>query len=576
MRVAIYSRKSKFTGKGDSIENQIEMCKDYINNKYKDNIEFTIYEDEGFSGSTINRPKFQKMIKDIKLNKFDILVCYRLDRISRNVADFSSTLEILQEHKVSFISIKEQFDTSTPIGKAMIYIASVFAQLERETIAERVKDNMIEMAKNGLWTGGKIPLGFSSKNKTYIDNVGLTREIHTLEINKNESKFVKFLYKKYLELGSLHKLEVYITENQLTSRNDIMFEKSSLKLILQNPIYVKANNDIIDYLRANDWKIYGEADGIHSLLTYNKTKQFVRNGKHIKIKNPKNERFAAVGKIKGFIDPELWLNVQKQFDKNRNTFPRLGKTNNALLTGKIKCGYCKKYMLVQHGRVSKSGKKLFYYVCSLKQKSHKKLCKNTNVRVDKIDYLVLLSLKKLFKSREKFINNLNQKYYSEPKNSGSDIKLELNAVLSSKEKQINRLTNALANGAGIENIIIDKIKTIKKECTEIENKLADIKNNHLESKITKLNLNIIENILNDCNIIDILPNEKKKIIINALIDNIYWFGNSNKDEEKIVINFIGSDKKSKTLEFEAVDLDKNISQFGSPCTCKTHDLLLPS
>ncbi|OAA83275.1 hypothetical protein WY13_03603 [Clostridium ljungdahlii] len=119
MRAAIYSRKSKFTAKGESIENQIEMCKEYCNKNFDEEIEFIIYEDEGFSGGNVDRPQFQQMIKDAKNEKFDALVCYRLDRVSRNVADFSSTLELLQQHDISFISIKEQFDTSTPMGKAM-------------------------------------------------------------------------------------------------------------------------------------------------------------------------------------------------------------------------------------------------------------------------------------------------------------------------------------------------------------------------------------------------------------------------------------------------------------------------
>jgi DNA invertase Pin-like site-specific DNA recombinase len=228
--VAIYSRKSKFTGKGDSIENQIEMCKEYMNRKGDTDLEFLIYEDEGFSGGTMDRPQFKKLIKDIKSKKIDILVCYRLDRISRNVSDFSSTLEILKENNCAFISIREEFDTSTPMGRAMIYIASVFAQLERETIAERIRDNMLELAKAGRWTGGKIPVGFISERVKYIDESGLQREYSILNINEKEMEFVRFLYEKYLELGSLHKLEVYITQNEIKSKNGIMFEKSTLKL----------------------------------------------------------------------------------------------------------------------------------------------------------------------------------------------------------------------------------------------------------------------------------------------------------------------------------------------------------
>ena len=143
MKIAIYSRKSVFTGKGESIENQIQLCTDYINSHYsisKDNI--FVYQDEGYSGGNMNRPMFKKLLDDANNKKFNCLVCYRLDRISRNVSDFSSLIEHLNKLNIDFVSIKEQFDTSTPMGRAMLYISSVFAQLERETIAERVRDNM--------------------------------------------------------------------------------------------------------------------------------------------------------------------------------------------------------------------------------------------------------------------------------------------------------------------------------------------------------------------------------------------------------------------------------------------------
>ena len=97
--------------------------------------EYFVYEDEGFSGGNTKRPEFQRMLKDIKKKKYDALICYRLDRISRNISDFSDTIKMLENTETQFISIKEQFDTSTPMGRAMMYITSVFAQLERETIA---------------------------------------------------------------------------------------------------------------------------------------------------------------------------------------------------------------------------------------------------------------------------------------------------------------------------------------------------------------------------------------------------------------------------------------------------------
>ena len=160
--IVIYSRKSKFTGKGESIENQIEMCRQYIRLQFGDDAaeQALVYEDEGFSGGTLERPQFKRMMADAKGKNFRAIVVYRLDRISRNIGDFAKLIEHLNRMKIDFISIKEQFDTSSPMGRAMMYISSVFSQLERETIAERIRDNMHELSKTGRWLGGNTPTGY--------------------------------------------------------------------------------------------------------------------------------------------------------------------------------------------------------------------------------------------------------------------------------------------------------------------------------------------------------------------------------------------------------------------------------
>ena len=144
-KFAIYYRKSKFTGKGESIGNQVELCRQNIFLSFPNvtDDDILVFEDEGFSGGNTKRPKFQEMLKLCRKKQIKCIVCYRLDRISRNVSDYSALIEELNKLDVSFISINEKFDTSTSMGRAMMYIASVFAQLERETIAERIRDNMI-------------------------------------------------------------------------------------------------------------------------------------------------------------------------------------------------------------------------------------------------------------------------------------------------------------------------------------------------------------------------------------------------------------------------------------------------
>ena len=158
--IAIYTRKSRATDTGESIENQIKICLEYIEKNFiGEDVKVIYYGDgEGKSGADTSRKDFQRLINDSKKKIYNVLMCYRLDRVARSVADFSDLIEGLREHNISFISVKEQFDTSTPMGRAMMYIASVFAQLEREIAAERVKDNLIELAKSGRWLGGVTPV----------------------------------------------------------------------------------------------------------------------------------------------------------------------------------------------------------------------------------------------------------------------------------------------------------------------------------------------------------------------------------------------------------------------------------
>ena len=574
-KIAIYSRKSKYTGKGDSIENQIEMCKEYISKFISEDVQFNIYEDEGFSGGNLDRPNFKKLIRDIKSNNIDILVCYRLDRISRNVSDFSSTLELLQAHNCAFISIKEQFDTTSPMGRAMIYISSVFAQLERETIAERVRDNMLEMAKNGKWTGGKIPVGFTSEKKKYIDDEGNMRQKSSLVQNKEELEFVKFLYQKYLELGSLHKLECYLSENNIKSKSGILFEKSTLKIILQNPIYVKADEDVIEYLQSNSWTVYGETDNNHSLLTYNKTKQAKLNGKNVKIKNDISERIAAVSSIPGYIESKLWLDVQKQFDKNRDTFPRLGKTHNAMLVGKLRCGKCNEYMLVQHGRVNKDGEKLFYYLCSLKRKSHGMLCNNNNAKAAELEKIVILILKNIGLNKKAYLESVKQ--HNDSILNEKDIEIEKSALLKEMEENKLKLDKALdillsSNDSDATPILLEKIKILKRNENVIQDKLNNLEEKFKKAKIEKINIELIESLVDKCATIDSMSRDKQKELIDNLIDVIYWYGDGNHGG-KIRIKFIGTDNQSDEIEINENSINK-LLQNGVPTSCKAYDYLL--
>lgn len=533
MKIAIYSRKSKFTGKGESIGNQIEMCKEYCNKNYDNSLEYIVYEDEGFSGGNTNRPKFQKLLKDASDKKFDVLICYRLDRISRNVADFSATLEMLQQNNIAFVSIKEQFDTSTPMGKAMVYIASVFAQLERDTIAERVKDNMLELAKSGRWLGGQTPLGFKSKELVYLDQNFKERKIYKLDPVDSEMETVKLIFDKYLELKSLSQVTKYLNQNYIkTKTGKNIWNKSGVQDILVNPVYVKANKDVIEHLSSLGITVVGNPDSKHGILTYNK--------KHGRIKYRKIEEWiAAIAKHEGVITSKDWLLVQKLLQENKEKAPRLGKTNNALLTGILKCAKCGSNMKVIHGR-NKSGK-VFYYKCTLKDASGNTRCDNKNVRTDYVETVLKEKLKEyalnrglLRKEIENYKKELSDSIAYEFKNISNVKKDILN-----KNKQIENLVNQMSLSPVAAKYIVPQIENLNKEIETCKKTLDDAEKSQKLVNQADLNLEIIFKCLDKMEIIDELDDDEKKAIYNVMLDRVFWNG----DTGDLDIKFWGSKKK---------------------------------
>lgn len=546
MIAAIYSRKSKFTGKGESIGNQIQLCKEYAATQLRDNNinEFLIYEDEGFSGGNTNRPEFQRLIEDAKFKKFDVLICYRLDRISRNVSDFSNTLEILQRYNINFISIREQFDTSTPMGRAMIYIASVFAQLERETIAERVRDNMLELSKTGRWLGGIAPIGYAANPITYFDENMSERKMVKLKQVPEELKLVKLLYSKYLELKSLSKVETYTLQNNIKTKRGANFTKTNIKLILTNPVYVKATEAVIEYLESQDITTCGDPDGQHGLLSYNKQKSVsTEEGKTTRIYREKSEWIAAVSSQKGVIEAEDWLKVQNILAKNKDTFPNEGKTHNALLTGKLRCAKCNSNMQIVHGHISKkTGKEIYYYACSMKKNSKGIRCNNKNAKVSELDPAIIKELKTLALNKKEFLKKLKDKNRKAKSLNNSSNKAEITKKsIADKNKQIQNLVNKLSLDDSISDLIISKIKSLKSEIKELEIQLNNCNKLTNEFDDTELNLSFIELMLGKCSIIDSLDHEEKKQLIDAIIDKVTWDG----DLHQVTIDFIGSDSEEE-------------------------------
>lgn len=511
MKVAIYSRKSKFTGKGDSVENQVQLCRDYAKNLGVS--EFLVYEDEGFSGKNTNRPEFTKMIEDAKAKKFDTIICYRLDRISRNVSDFSTLIDDLSSLGIGFISIKEQFDTTTPMGRAMMFISSVFAQLERETISERVRDNMRELAKDGKWLGGQLPLGYDNEVVNYVAD-GKERKYNILKVNEDEIVLVSDIYNKFSEVASLTKVSEYLYKNNITGKNGGTITPSMVKEILTNPIYVKSSKLTHDYFELNDIFVTGDVNGC-GYLTYGKN----RNGK----KADKVNWIYAVSKHDGIIDDVVWLDIQRIVDKQSKKGCRTGSSKNGILSGILKCAKCGSAMVLTYSSYGKGENKTksYYYKCNKKYTMYN--CTNCNINGKEIEDFVLGKIK--VTDKDVLVSE-----YEKLKAGFKSIKPKSNIVIQEeidgKERAIEQLVLKLSEvGDAGSKYVIAQIDKLGLEVEDLKIKLDDFNEVGNDIEVEMLNIDLIIENLNKFNkCIDDASVDEKKMLVSSVVDKITWDG----------------------------------------------------
>lgn len=188
--------------------------------------DYVIFEDAGYSGKNTDRPEFQNMMKRIRSGEFTHLLCWKIDRISRNLLDFASMYQELKDLGVTFISKNEQFDTSTAMGEAMLKIILIFAELERNMTSERVTATMISRAQNGLWNGGRVPYGYD-----------YDKESRTFSINEEEAAIVRKMFDLYSEHPSIVMVSRTLNEDGYASRAGNDWSPVSVFTILTNPFY---------------------------------------------------------------------------------------------------------------------------------------------------------------------------------------------------------------------------------------------------------------------------------------------------------------------------------------------------
>ncbi|WP_244427591.1 recombinase family protein [Bartonella queenslandensis] len=366
-RCAIYTRKSTEEGldmEFNSLDAQREACESYISSqKHEGWLQLPDnYNDGGFTGGNMERPALKRLIDDIKSGLIDTVIVYKVDRLSRSLTDFAKLIELFDDHKVSFVSVTQQFNTTTSMGRLTLNILLSFAQFEREVIGERIRDKLAASKRKGMWMGGVTPMGYVVKNRELV-------------VEPNEAEGVRKIFDLFLMTNSPMQMvkmlpQMGVVSKQRTAKNGRIIggtalDKGALYKILQNPIYIG--------------KI--------------KHKEQLYDGRH-----------------PALIDMDKWNKVRTLMQANTiNRGVMTRRKSKAILMGLLKCGECECGLVANQTR-KKGGRLYRYYICEHYRKGINQDCKVRNVSANEMEALILIQLQAVFASPEMIIETWREAY----------------------------------------------------------------------------------------------------------------------------------------------------------------------
>lgn len=488
---AIYTRQSVDKMDSISIESQLEYCKyETRGNPYKS------YSDKGYSGKNTNRPAFEEMLEDIKQGKISRVIVYKLDRISRSILDFANMMEVFAEHNVEFVSSTERFDTSTPIGRAMLNICIVFAQLERETIQKRVADAYYSRSKRGFYMGGRIPYGFE-KVKTEIDGIKTSKYVPIPE----EAEQIRLMYSLYKdEDNSLGDIIAYFNKNGIKHLRGGMWSVGRISEMLRNPIYVMADADVYDFFRSQGANIINPVSdytGYNACYLYQGTVSKTRKQLDL------TDKEIVLAPHQGIIPSGDWLKCRIRCLNNRQS-TKTCKATTSWLVGKVKCGKCGYGLTI----VKANTKWHRYFVCATALATKKENCQGTGgtVYADVLEEYMLNAIR----------NKLSEfKTLSQKKKKQINPKINKNKIrMSEIENEINDLLSKVVGA----NAVLMQYINEHVESLDTERKKLQEENISLTCNQDKQNFDVISSHVQDW---DNISFEDKQSVVNALIKVIH-------------------------------------------------------
>jgi site-specific DNA recombinase len=464
MRVALYPRVSGHEQEDNySIPEQIDRMKKYCESR--DWKVYKIYTDSGFTGSNMDRPGLQNLIKDTEKDVFDMVLVYKLDRLSRSQKDVLYLVEdVFDKHGIYFSSMTENFDTSTPFGKAILGILAVFAQLEREQIKERTMMGKQARAEEGKWHGSKwVPIGYDYKSETDM-----------LIINEYEAMQIKEAAELFVKRTPVRTIANILNEKGYRHKHgDGEWEAKTVRRVLSNPTN-------IGLMKHRD-KYY---QGLHEPI----------------------------------LDYNTYADIMKIMDERKEQFGSTYKQYSTLLGGMIYCKHCgAKYTKQRNGS-------RFYYSCYSRSKKMKKMikdpnCKNKNYNMLDLDFVVIEAITQLALDPE-YIEQVRE---NKPKNDVGEKIKTITKEIESIDSQISNMMDLYSLGNMPIEVIGKKVTALNTTKTELEKELdsLDVPEND-DDGMTNEQIQTLADIINNKD----LTLEDKRNIVQSLI---YYIEIDNED-----------------------------------------------
>lgn len=436
---AIYGRQSVDRVDSISIESQIEYCQyETRGGKYK------TFTDKGYSGKNVDRPQFQSMMEIIRRGEISRVIVYKLDRISRSILDFATMMAEFQKYNVEFVSCTEKFDTSTPMGRAMLNICIVFAQLERETIQMRVMDAYLSRSRKGFYMGGRVPYGYKLE-PFLLDGKRTSRYV----VEPSEAEIVKLVFSMYAEpQTSYGDIVRYLIKQGIKNMRakDGVWDRNRLSDMVKNPVYVKADLDVYRFFKDQGTFLHNSPEdyiGTNGCYLYS-DKEAGRKSLHLE------GQHVVLAPHEGIIPSDIWLKARLKCLNNKQVAKPL-KASNTWLAGKIKCGKCGYALTIRKSKLKT--RTIRYFICSRRMQTNQ--CEGVGgIEANGFENLVLSEMIEHLKQFETLSNP--QKLLENP------IIHEINIKIERTSEEIEKLLDKVANADGV---LIDYIN---KRITELD------------------------------------------------------------------------------------------------------------